>query len=136
MKKLLYILLVLSLPALGQQEELVSVSRQFHEMLVKNDSSLKKILDKDLTYGHSNGWVETKKEMLQNLASGKMKYLEIKEDSVEAVADKKLGHIRFLAQLTAVLDGKTMTLKLRVLEVWRKKEDGWKLFARQAVRAM
>lgn len=104
-------------------------------MLVLKDEKLSNMLDKDLSYGHSNGWVETKQELIQNLATGKMKYVEISEDSISSLADKNLGYVRYVSLVSLQMDGKQVNIRLKVLEVWRKKNGNWKLFARQAIKA-
>jgi len=43
--------------------------------------------------------------------------------------------VRFVGVYDSTLDGKRAEIRLKVLEVWVKKKKGWKLFARQAVRA-
>ncbi|MES2647526.1 MAG: nuclear transport factor 2 family protein [Bacteroidota bacterium] len=134
MKYLLIITLLMSQLAFGQEPGIENISKSFHRMLVSNDSSLAGILDSNVSYGHSNGWVETKQDILRNLASGQMKYVDIKEDSFTASIDNDLAHIRFVALLTYALDGKETTIRLKVLEVWRKKKGNWLLYARQATR--
>jgi hypothetical protein len=135
MKNLLFIVLLFSLPVFGQDNILVKASRDLHQKLISNDPKLSSILDENLSYGHSNGWVESKENVIQDLASGKLKYVEIKEDSITSIAEKDLGYIRFVAEMAVEMDGKPMTLRLKVLEVWRKKNGSWKLFARQATKA-
>ncbi len=134
MKYLLIVSLLLSKLAFSQQPGIENISKSFHRMLVTNDTNLAGMLDSNVSYGHSNGWVETKQDILQNLATGQMKYVVIKEDSITTSIDDDLAHIRFVALLTYALDGKETTIRLKVLEVWRKKKGNWLLYARQATR--
>jgi hypothetical protein len=134
MKHLLAILLLTSQMAFSQKSAIENISRNFHSMLVKNDTNLANILDDKVSYGHSNGWVETKQDIIRNLSSGQMKYVDIKEDSVTTSMDNDLAQIRFVAMLTYALDGKETTIRLKVLEVWRNKKGNWLLYARQATR--
>jgi hypothetical protein len=134
MKHLLAILLLTSQIAFSQESAIENISRNFHSMLVKNDTNLANILDDKVSYGHSNGWVETKQDIIRNLSSGQMKYVDIKEDSVITSMDNDLAQIRFVAMLTYALDGKETTIRLKVLEVWRNKKGNWLLYARQATR--
>jgi hypothetical protein len=134
MKHLLAILLLTSQMAFSQESAIENISRNFHSMLVKNDTNLANILDDKVSYGHSNGWVETKQDIIRNLSSGQMKYVDIKEDSVTTSMDNDLAQIRFVAMLTYALDGKETTIRLKVLEVWRNKKGNWLLYARQATR--
>lgn len=134
MKHLLAILLLTAQMAFSQESAIENISRNFHSMLIKNDTNLANILDDKVSYGHSNGWVETKQDIIRNLSSGQMKYVNIKEDSVTTSMDNDLAQIRFVAMLTYALDGKETTIRLKVLEVWRNKQGNWLLYARQATR--
>jgi len=116
------------------EEKLVKTIKEFHEVLVKkNIVSINQQTNKDLSYGHSNGWVETKKDMLKNLETGYLTYNNFKEDSLLVVINENVAHARFVADITATLNGKTGNFHLKVLEVWVRKGKRWLLFARQAV---
>lgn len=126
-----------SLTAMSQTEEtkLATTIKEFHADLVKaNTVSINQQTDKALSYGHSNGWVESKAEMLKNLETGVMKYNSFKEDSLAITINGTMANARFVADISATLNGSTSNVHLRVLEVWVKKGKRWMLFARQAVR--
>ena len=113
---------------------LIKQSILLHQKLISNDEALPGYLDENLTYGHSNGWIETKTDVIADLKSGKIKYNEIKEDSMTEVVEDSLGYVRFVGNFNATLDGKQALVHLKVLEIWRKKNNSWQLFARQAVK--
>lgn len=139
MKRIVSIfLLLLPLIAVAQTDEqkLTNTLKEFHQALVKgNTVSINQQTDKALSYGHSNGWVETKNEMISNLETGYMKYTSFSEDSINVVVNGNLAHARFIATIGAVLNGNAGNYKLKVLEVWVRKGKRWVLFARQAVKA-
>jgi hypothetical protein len=131
------VLFFASLMVVAQTEEvtLAETIREFHQALVKKSMvAINRQTDKALSYGHSNGWVETKTDMLKNLETGYMSYLSYKEDSLNVVVNGKVGHARFIADITAGLNGNNGNYHLKVLEVWVKKGKKWLLFARQAVK--
>jgi hypothetical protein len=138
MKKLLAIVLLLNVVfanAQTDEEKLTSTLKEFHQSLVKkNTVSINQQTDKAMSYGHSNGWVETKTEMIKNLETGYMNYNSYKEDSIQVVINGNMAHARFVADIAATLNGKDGNFHLKVLEVWVKKGKRWLLFARQAVR--
>lgn len=139
MRRLLTIALLLCTAIVSAQtdeEKLSATLKEFHLALVsKNTVSINQQTDKALSYGHSNGWVETKTDMLKNLETGYTKYHSIKEDSLSVVINGNLAHARFVGDYTVSLNGgATVTYHLKVLEVWVKKGKRWILFARQAVR--
>lgn len=117
------------------EEKLVTTIKEFHQALVKkNTVSIIQQTDKEVSYGHSNGWVETKAEMINNLETGYLTYRSFKEDSLQVTINGNVAHARFIADIEATLNQKDSQFHLKVLEVWVKKGKRWLLFARQAVK--
>lgn len=115
--------------------KLSATMKEFHQALVDgNTISINQQTDKMLSYGHSNGWVETKAAMIKNLETGYMNYNSIKEDSIQVMMNGTIANVRFVADINATLNGTIGNFHLKVLEVWVKKGKRWLLFARQAVR--
>ena len=118
------------------KEKLITTIKEFHQALVqKNTISINQQTDKALSYGHSNGWVETKADMIKDLETGYISYQEISEDSISITMNGDMANVRFLAVVKATLKGAGSSFRLRVLEVWVKKNKRWVLFARQAVKS-
>ena len=137
MKRLLNIIFVFSVFVNAQttEEKLVKTMKEFHQALVKKDyEAIRKYTDDALSYGHSNGWVETKADVIHDLEAGILSYDSFREDSVKVTISNSTAHIRYVADIDATLRGNKSHHHLKVLEVWVKKEDKWLLFARQAVR--
>ena len=131
------LLFVVSFAQQTENEKLIAVVQAFHQALVnKHVVSLNQQTDKALSYGHSNGWVETKKELISNLETGLISYQGFKEDSIEVNIHANVANVRFKAEINASMNGASSSLKLRVLEVWVKKSKRWVLFARKAVRQL
>lgn len=131
------ILLLVSFVVAAQtdEEKLTSTVKEFHQAMVnKNIVSINQQTDKALSFGHSNGWVETKADLIKDIETGYISYGEIKEDSITIAMNDNLANVRFKADITVTMKGTTSNVKLRVLEVWVKKSKCWVLFARQAVR--
>lgn len=117
------------------QQKLTTTLKEFHQALVnKNTVSINQQTDKILSYGHSNGWVETKADMIKNLETGYVDYHSYKEDSLQVMINGTMANARFVADINVTLNGNTGSYHLKVLEVWVKKGKRWILFARQAVR--
>jgi hypothetical protein len=138
MKFLLTIILFfVSFVGLGQtdEEKLTATVKEFHQALVKkNTISINQQTDKALSYGHSNGWVETKADMIKNLETGFISYQSYKEDSITVMMNGSMANVRFVADIAATMKEPANTYHLKVLEVWVKKGKRWVLFARQAVK--
>jgi len=145
LKKLLFIALLLNVvfanaqpaPPLREtdEEKLTATLKEFHQALVnKNTISINQQTDKALSYGHSNGWVETKADMIKNLETGYINYHSYKEDSLQLRINGNMANARFVADINVTMNGKEGTYHLKVLEVWIRKGKRWLLFARQALR--
>lgn len=136
-RSLTIFLLFISVLATAQtdEEKLTTTLKEFHQALVnKNTVSINQQTDKALSYGHSNGWVETKNDMIKNLETSYIDYHSYKEDSLQVVVNGTMAHARFVADINVTLNGNTGNYHLKVLEVWVRKGKRWILFARQAVR--
>jgi len=115
--------------------KLSATMREFHQALIEgNTISINQQTDKMLSYGHSNGWIETKADMIKNLETGYMNYNSIKEDSIKLMINGNMANVRFVADINATLNGTAGNFHLKVLEVWVRKGKRWLLFARQAVK--
>ncbi|HNH21793.1 MAG TPA: nuclear transport factor 2 family protein [Ferruginibacter sp.] len=109
--------------------------KEFHQALVNNNTvSINQQTDKALSYGHSNGWVETKADVIKDLETGYIDYLSFREDSIAVSMNANMANVRFVAEITATMKGATNTYRLKVLGVWVKKGKRWLLFGRQAIR--
>ena len=137
-KKILTILFLLPVclcHAQTDEEKLTVTVKEFHQALVaKNTVSINQQTDKALSYGHSNGWVETKTDMIKDLETGVISYQGFKEDSMTITMNGNMANVRFVAEVSATLKGTASTFRLKVLEVWVKKSKRWVLFGRQAVK--
>lgn len=131
----LFLLTVIFSNAQTEEEKLTATLKEFHQALVnKNTVSINQQTDKAISYGHSNGWVETKADMLKDLETGYISYQSYKEDSLNITMNGSMANARFVADISATLNGNKINSHLKVLEVWMKKGKRWILFARQAVK--
>ncbi|MDB5278910.1 MAG: hypothetical protein JWR61_3865 [Ferruginibacter sp.] len=120
---------------IGDEEKLTATLKEFHLALVnKNTVAINQQTDKALSYGHSNGWIQTKADLIKDLESGYISYQDIKEDSITITMNGNMANVRFLGDYKATLKGAASNFKLRVLEVWIKKSKRWVLFSRQGIR--
>jgi ketosteroid isomerase-like protein len=101
----------------------------------KDEKALMQLLNADVSYGHSNGWVQTKTDIINDLKSGKLSYdrLENINESVVAI-NGNWATVRTNTNAEAKMNGNTIQIKLHILEVWLKTKTGWQLIARQGVK--
>jgi hypothetical protein len=104
-------------------------------LVAKDTVTIKAMLGDNIVYGHSNSWLQTKQEVVNDLVSGKNGYKNIelveKESFIvqgEAVAVRSVIHVEGFVNAT------NFDMKLQVLQVWKRINKQWKLIARQSVK--
>jgi hypothetical protein len=133
--KIFFLLFFLSQLSAQKNEILLQSVQSLNQALLTNDSStLQLLLHKDLSYGHSNGWIEKKEELIRNNNSGYLIYKVIQVDSMHIQIEDKLAIARYTATHDIVLNGKSISLKLHVCQTWVKQKRKWKLLARQSTK--
>lgn len=104
-------------------------------MVAADEAVLSALTSPILSYGHSNGVVESKDEFIASLVSGKYNFLSINLTDQTINVEKDLAIVRHRLDAETADTGKPrLTIKLHVLTVWQKQEDDWVLVARQAVK--
>lgn len=132
---LLSLFFVAAIAQSTEESKVTAAVKAFHLALVqKNTVSLNQQTDKALSYGHSNGWVQSKTDLIKDFETGYISYQSFKEDSITVVINDNMANVRFVADVEAILKGTPGKFHLKVLEVWAKKGKRWVLFARQGVK--
>jgi ketosteroid isomerase-like protein len=142
MKKLFFVhLLVLSVVALFAQTKnevavLASV-RSLHAAIFidKDSAAIENLLAAEVTYGHSGGKLENRREVVENCSRNKSTYTNLNQNGISVSINGKTAVTRYLLTGTETKpDGKSTELKLNIFQVWVKEKKGWKMMARQAVK--
>ena len=140
MKKLLFGSLVLFLfnSSFAQIDSvgLKNAMQQLDKALLQKDETvLKSILHKDLSYGHSNGWIQSKSDILNDFASGKLTYSKIENNSSAIIViNKDYATVKTNTNAEGAVNGTAFNLKLHIMQFWIKTKNGWQLIARQSAK--
>ena len=103
--------------------------------LIKKDSvSLSKLLADDVSYGHSNGWLQTKAQLIRDIMSGVQDYKSIDPSNMNIRIYDNTSVVTMQSKVSLTMQGKPLDLSMNVLFVWIKKNNDWKLAARQSVK--
>ena len=115
---------------------LKDVVKKLDKALVEKDqASLQAILHKEVSFGHSNAWVQSKQEILDDSTTGKLVYNRIDNNRVQIVAiNKKWATVRSNVHAEGIVNGNAFKLALHVMQVWIKTKKGWLLIARQSAK--
>lgn len=141
MKRLLTIsclLLIANLVTAQQDEQklMEQINALNKAIFVQKDSSvLAKLLAENATYGHSNGAVELKKEMIHNAMINSSSYQNVRMENASVLVDGNTAIARYELKAKSIdQQGNEGVLSLHVLQTWMKKKGLWLLVARQAVK--
>jgi hypothetical protein len=104
-------------------------------LLEKDTAKLRIILHKDIAFGHSNGWIEDKNAVIEDLVSGKLEYKKIETTNASLVSINESSMItRSNVAAAGTVNGKAFELNMHVMQIWIRTIDGWQLFGRQSAK--
>lgn len=103
-------------------------------LLQKDTVILLDILDQKVSFGHSNGWTETKQDIIKDLSSGYLLYEKLETSNIEITTGRKWASVRMKVSAKGIVNKKAFDLQLFVLQVWIKEKNKWKLIARQSTK--
>nr|WP_306666585.1 nuclear transport factor 2 family protein [Chryseobacterium sp. OSA05B] len=102
--------------------------------LQNNDEKIIDILCPDVSFGHSNGWIQSFEDFKKDFSSKKVTYKNILQTELSEVKKyKNTASIRRTVQVSGTYKSQDFEMKLALLEIWIKKNAVWKLWSRQSV---
>lgn len=115
--------------------EINSKMRILRNALLDRDSmALVTLLADDVTYGHSNGMVQKKAELIRDVMTGRQDYSKIEVRKMNIRIFENTAIVNLESDVSLVMDGKSMDLDMDILLVWVRQQGEWKLVARQSVK--
>jgi len=133
---LLALAMLTSTAKAGDIEDVRAADVRRISALINGDAkTLEAVLADDLSYGHSDGRVQTKRELLAALAAGTVTYRSYDGPVPTARIHENTAWLSGVAELEAVASGVTVKLRLRYLAVYTKQGADWRLRAYQSTRA-
>jgi ketosteroid isomerase-like protein len=103
-------------------------------LLQADKAKLDQVAASQISYGHSDGRVETKEQFINAVMNRKQTQtsLAFPELKVAVVGNVAIARHIYLGESS--LDGKQSTTRIGALQLWQKQDSGWKLVARQGFR--
>jgi len=121
----------------NDQQAVIDASEKLRLAMISGDKTvLESLILPELTYGHSNGHIDNATEFVEKLVSKQSDFLTIENTNQSIQIVDKTAIVRnHLYGKTADLGKEPGEVNLDILYVWSKTKSGWKLLARQAVKA-
>ena len=134
----LFIVFTFSLLTNGQSKGEAAVTNAVEQlrmaMIDGNGPALENMVSDKLSYGHSSGYIDDKKEFVEKLASGKSDFVSINLTEQTISISGNTAIVRHILTAKTNDGGNPGDVHLRVLLIWEKKKGRWLLLARQAVK--
>lgn len=103
------------------------------QFMQDNDPNIVDILATDVSFGHSNGWIQNYNDFKKDIISQKVNYQSIKQTEIKEYKKyKNLASVRRLVHVKGLYKTFDFEMNLSLLEIWVKKKGIWKLWSRQS----
>jgi hypothetical protein len=130
------LLLTGSVGAQGGDEAAVaqSVETLRKAQLEADRTKLAQVTSDQVSYGHSDGRVETKEQFIHGVMTRKQVVKSITFPDLKLSVAGNAAIVRHIFLSESELDGKATTTRIGALQMWQKQDGTWKLLARQGFR--
>jgi hypothetical protein len=136
--KIVIVLVVISISSFAQtkvEKQVLELSKKKFQWMTRSQlDSLGVVLDDQLMFVHSNGWTETKKEFIDDIKSGKLKYTQIEVQEASIRMFDKTAVVIGKGKFQVILEGAPLDINLYYTEVYVYKNRKWLLASRHANR--
>lgn len=102
-------------------------------IIAKDTAALNKLLHEKLSYGHSNGWIETRGEQIENLYNGTIRYHQIDQPELQVMLNGNVATVRGNGIYDVDYKGtEHMMFDLHVMQTWVYEDGRWQMLNRQS----
>jgi hypothetical protein len=130
--------ILIAFVSVGQKDETMVDQlhrKKFTWLINKNYDSLNLILHEQVQYIHSNGWVQSKTEVIDDLKTGKLNYTNIEIAEAKVTVYKTTAIVFGKGRFRGLMPDKSeFNLSLFYTEVYVKVGKDWKLLNRLATK--
>ncbi len=117
-----------------QEKAVLMQVKRLDSLMQNNDSNILNLFEKDISFGHSNGWVQNLDDFKKDFNSKKVIYNNIHQIEISEVKkNRKIYSIRRKIKVSGVYKNQNFEMMLGLLEIWKKEKSIWKLWSRQSV---
>jgi len=103
-------------------------------LLKADKAQLEQLTAAQLSYGHSDGRVQSKAEFIDGVMTRKAVVKSIDFPELKTGMAGNAAVVRHIYASESETDGKPNSIRLGALMVWQKQPEGWKLLARQGYK--
>lgn len=116
------------------QKAVLLQAKKLDSLMMNNDTQIIDLFCSDVSFGHSNGWIQNLEDFKKDFLSKKVSYKEITQLEISELKQfKNTVSIRRTIKVAGLYKNQDFEMKLTLLEIWVKKKANWKLWSRQSV---
>jgi len=105
-----------------------------NSLIVKDSVTLSGLLADDVTYGHTNGMIQTKSQLIRDVVSGVQDYKSIEPSEMNIRLFDHTAIVNMKSAVKMMFNNNPLDFNMYVTLVWIQKDGDWKLEARQSVK--
>lgn len=105
-----------------------------NSLMGKDSITLMFLLANDVSYGHTNGVIQTKAQIIRSVMSGEQDYKNIEPSNMDIRIYENTGVVTMNSKVSMNYQNKPLDMNMFVTLVWIKNKNDWKLVARQSVK--
>ena len=119
----------------SEADVVAAVDRLMAAMVTADENILRSMLTDELVYAHSNGKVQSKSDLLEEIMNGERRFMRIEtlDQTIQMAENAAVVQHIFKAE-TKYRNGDLGSLHVNVIQVWQLKNGDWKLLARQGYK--
>jgi hypothetical protein len=110
--------------------------KKFEWLINGNADSLESILADEVSYIHSNGWVQNRQEVLADMQSKKLVYKNIVVEKATVAVHGNTALVTGTGVFAGIMNGTEFSVKLLYTEVYVLSNHRWKLAGRHSCRLL
>ena len=121
--------------AWGTEAEIKAAEKKWADAITKNDGpALESMLGDDLIYAHSTGIVDTKRDYIAKIASGRQKYEGVDQEKIQIRLYGATAVSHSHMHMWGVNQNGKFDDHLMMLHVWIKTRGQWRMAAHQTTK--
>ena len=118
----------------AEQAVLKADNARFAAMLKADAAALEKLLADELSYTHSNASVQDKKAFIDDIKTGKIKYLTVDATDQKVRVFGNMAIVTGGASVHVIQNGNDLTFKIRYTNAHINRSGAWQMVAWQSTR--
>jgi ketosteroid isomerase-like protein len=118
----------------AEQEVRAAEAARIEATTANDFDALDRLLADDLTYTHSNAQLDTKRQFVEALRSGRTRYRSIEPSDVQVRVYGTVAILTGRARVSVVSNDQPSEIVLRFTSAWAQREGRWQFVAWQSTR--